>query len=155
MYLRESIRQTGFTILEAVAVLVLLGALSTVVLVRWSPGAALLNTQADLLANTLRHAQALALAQGRRLTFDVQSSGSYAITDGVSVLTDLQGISQRHTLSGGATVSGDDVNFDSLGRPVDSGGNLVGTPLVWTLGADGSTSSISMQPLTGFVAVTP
>jgi type II secretory pathway pseudopilin PulG len=155
MYVRDSIRQSGFTILEAIAVLVLLGALGTVVVLRWSPGEARLNPQADLLASTLRHTQALALAQGRRLTFDVESASSYAITDGVSVVTDLQGVTRRYILTGGATVTGDDVNFDSLGRPVDADANLLATPLVWTLQADGATRSVSMQPLTGFVAIAP
>jgi type II secretory pathway pseudopilin PulG len=155
MYARDSIRQTGFTVLEAIAVLALLGALSTVILVRWSPGEARLNPQIDLLARTLRHAQALALAQGKRITFEVESSASYAITDGTGVVTDHQGISQRYALGGGTTVSGGNVNFDSLGRPLDSSGNLLATALVWTLSAEGSSASVSMQPLTGFVAVAP
>ena len=154
MYARELKRQAGFTLLEAITVLVLLSTLSSLLFVHWSPGATL-SPQADQLARTLRHAQSLALSQGRRFTFDVESATSYAITDGVSAVTDLQGVMHRYTLAGGTALAGSDINFDSLGRPIDAGGDLIAGALTWTLSAGGSASSVSMQPLTGFITITP
>ena len=152
---RVSIQHAGFTLLELAAVLLLLAILSTSVFLRWSPGSSTLNAQADQLAATLRHAQALALAQGRSLTLDVQSATSYAITDGAATITDPQALVQSYTLANGVTLAGNDLDFDSLGRPIDAGNNLIAAAQTWTLSADGATVSISVSPLTGFVTVTP
>ncbi len=155
MYARFSARHAGFTLLELVAVLLLLAILSTSLFLRWSPGSSTLNAQADQLAAVLRHAQALALTQGRSLTFDVQSTTSYAITDGTATVTDPQGVVQSYTLANGVILAGNDLDFDSLGRPIDAGNNLVATALTWTLTGDGASASVSVSPLTGFVTVTP
>jgi hypothetical protein len=114
-----------------------------------------LNAQADQLAASLRHTQSLALTQGRSLTFDVQSATSYAITDGVTTITDPQGLVQSYTLANGVTLAGNDLDFDSLGRPIDAGSNLIATTQSWTLSAGAATASVSVSPLTGFVTVTP
>ena len=155
MSARVSIQETGFTLLELVTVLLLLAILSTSVFLRWSPGSVTLNAQADQLAATLRHAQALALAQGRGLGLTIQSANAYAITDGTAVITDPQGVRQAFTLANGATLSGNDLRFDSLGRPIDASSNLIATARSWTLGADGSTATVRVEPVTGFVTVTP
>ncbi len=155
MYARFSARHAGFTLLELVAVLLLLAILSTSLFLRWSPGSSTLNAQADQLAAVLRHAQALALTQGRSLTFDVQSTTSYAITDGTATVTDPHGVVQSYTLANGVILAGNDLDFDSLGRPIDAGNNLVATALTWTLTGDGASASVSVSPLTGFVTVTP
>lgn len=152
---RESAQQAGFTLLELVAVLLLLAILSTSLFLRWSPGSSTLNAQADQLAATLRYAQSLALTQGRSLTFDVQSMTSYAITDGAAVVTDPQGLVQSYTLANGVTLAGNDLDFDSLGRPIDALNSLIPTAQSWTLSTSGATASISISPLTGFVTVTP
>jgi prepilin-type N-terminal cleavage/methylation domain-containing protein len=148
-------QQTGFTLLELTLVLLLMAILGTSLFLRWSPGSASLNAQADQLARTLRHAQSLALAQGRSLTFDVQSATSYAITDGAAAITDPQGVVQSYTLANGATLAGGDIDFDSLGRPIDATNNLIATAQTWTLSANGASATVSISPLTGFVTVTP
>jgi len=155
MYASVSAQHAGFTLLELVAVLLLLAILSTSVFLRGSPGSSTLNAQADQLAASLRHTQSLALTQGRSLTFDVQSATSYAITDGVTTITDPQGLVQSYTLANGVTLAGNDLDFDSLGRPIDAGSNLIATPQSWTLSAGAATASVSVSPLTGFVTVTP
>jgi prepilin-type N-terminal cleavage/methylation domain-containing protein len=150
-----SSQQTGFTLLELVAVLLLLGILSTSLFLRWSPGASTLNAQADQLARTLRHAQSLSLAQGRSLRFAVQSATAYAITDGAATITDPQGVVQSYTLSNSVTLAGNDLDFDSLGRPIDAANSLIASAQSWTLSAAGATATVSVSPLTGFVTVTP
>lgn len=150
-----SSQQTGFTLLELVAVLLLLGILSTSLFLRWSPGASTLSAQAEQLARTLRHAQSLALAQGRSLRFAVQSATAYAITDGAATITDPQGAVQAYTLANGVTLAGNNLDFDSLGRPIDAANNLIATAQSWTLSAAGATANVSASPLTGFVTVTP
>jgi prepilin-type N-terminal cleavage/methylation domain-containing protein len=150
----EKGREHGFTLIELIAALVIIGTLSVYLLLNWSPDDSSLPTQADQLGRALRHAQALAMNQGRPLTLDVQSATSYAITDGATTIRDPAGELQAYTLSNGATVAGGDLEFDSLGRPIN-GASLVGTVQSWTLTGGSNTASVTVQPLTGFVTVTP
>jgi prepilin-type N-terminal cleavage/methylation domain-containing protein len=153
---RVSVQHAGFTLLELVTVLLLLAILGTSLFLRWTPGAATLNAQADQLAATLRHAQTLALAQGRGLTFSVQSTTRYTVTDGAGVITDPAGVRQDFTLSNGVSLTaGNNQEFDSLGRPIDAARNLLASAQSWTLSGDGSTATVSIAPVTGFVSVTP
>ena len=147
--------QSGFTLIELITMLILIGILSGLLVTRGSPTAATLNAQADELARTLRHAQSLSLAQGRSLTLSVPDSTSYAISDGAGTVTDPQGVVQAYTLVNGVTLTGNDLDFDSLGRPIDASDNLIDTARTWTLSVGGSTASVSVEPLTGFVSVTP
>ena len=150
-------QQSGLTLIELVTVLILLGILMSSLYLRGSPSTPSLNAQADQLARTLRHAQSLSLAQGRSLTLDVQSTTNYVVSDGGATITDPQGTVQAFTLINGVTftVNDNDLDFDSLGRPIDATDNLIATAQTWTLSVDGSTASVRVEPLTGFVSVTP
>jgi MSHA pilin protein MshC len=148
-------QQSGFTLIELVTVLILVGILAGTLYSRGAPSTATLNAQADQLARTLRHAQSLSLAQGRSLTLDVQSATNYIISDGGATITDPQGIVQTYTLVNGVTLAGGDLEFDSLGRPIDATDNLITAARTWTLSVDGSTASVRVEPLTGFASVTP
>lgn len=152
---QEFSKQGGFTLLELTLILLLVAVLGSSLFLRWSPGGSSVNAQADQLARTLRHAQSLAMAQGRSLTLDVQSPTTYAVTDGAATITDPAGVAQSHTLANGVTLAGGDVDFDSLGRPIDAANNLIAAAQTWTLSAGGASATVSLSPLTGFVTVTP
>jgi prepilin-type N-terminal cleavage/methylation domain-containing protein len=146
--------QHGFTLVELVAVLLILGIVGSGIMLRWAPGDQSLSAQADLFARNLRHAQALAMARGVALTLDVLSASTYAITDGTTTVNDYTGEAQTFVLENGVTLSGPDQGFDSLGRPL-SGAGLLAAPQSWTLSAESSTATVQLQPLTGFVTVSP
>ena len=148
-------QQSGFTLIELVTVLILLGILMSSLYLRGSPSTPSLNAQADQLARTLRHAQSLSLTQGRSLTLEVQSTTNYVVSDAGATITDPQGTVQAFTLVNGVTLAGGDLDFDSLGRPIDATDNLIATAQTWTLSVNGSTTSVRVEPLTGFVSVTP
>jgi prepilin-type N-terminal cleavage/methylation domain-containing protein len=142
----------GFTLIELVAVMLIVATLSVLLLPRFLHREATEPAQADQLGRVLRHAQALAMTQGRALTLDVISPTAYAITDGVSAIHDPAGELQSYSLQNGVLITaGADVKFDSLGRPV-SGVSLITTPQTWTLSGG---ASVTLQPVTGFVTVTP
>ncbi|GMQ88796.1 MAG: type II secretion system protein [Gammaproteobacteria bacterium] len=147
----------GFTLVELVAVMVIIAALGAMAIPRFAHNDATVPAQADLLGRAIRHAQAMAMSQGRALTLDIQSATRYAITDGAST-TPLAGTSsegQLYTLLNGVTLSGADLEFDSLGRPLN-GAVLANVAQTWTLtGTGGNMAIVSIQPLTGFVSVTP
>ena len=126
--------------------------LSVLLLPRFSVREATEPAQADQLARALRHAQAMAMSQGRALTLDVTSATSYAITDGASTIRDPAGELQSFSMANGVLItSGPDLTFDSLGRPLN-GAALLDTPQTWTMSGG---ASVALQPLTGFVTVTP
>ena len=139
-----------------VETLVIIGVLSMAVVLRWSPEDQSLPAQADQFARILQHTQALAMGQGRSLTLDVQSATSYAITDGASAtpIRDPAGEEQIYTLVNGVTLAGPDLEFDSLGRPINAG-SLVSSAQNWTLTGANNTASVSVVPVTGFMTVTP
>jgi prepilin-type N-terminal cleavage/methylation domain-containing protein len=142
----------GFTLVELIAVMVVMATLSVLLLPRFSHHEATEPAQADQLGRMLRHAQALAMSQGRALTLKVISPTAYAITDGVSPIRDPAGELQSYSLQDGVLITaGADIKFDSLGRPV-SGASLITSPQTWTLSGG---ASVTLQPVTGFVTVTP
>jgi len=148
----------GFSLIELVSVMVILATIAALAAPRFVHHDATVPAQADQLGRVIRHAQALAMSQGRPLTVDVQSATSYVINDGAtptpSTIRDPSGQLQAFSLQNGVTLSGADLEFDSLGRPI-SGSNLVTTTLNWTLNGGSNTATVSVQAVTGFVSVTP
>jgi MSHA pilin protein MshC len=148
-------RLRGFTLLELVIVLVILGTLAAFAIPRFSPSDNTVAAQADRLARDLRHVQTLALNQGRTLEFDVQSATTYRVTFGGSPVTD-PATQQAYsvTLDNDVTLAGNDTAFDSLGRPV-AAGSLLATARVFTLSGSSRSATVTLAPVTGFVTVTP
>ncbi len=150
-------RSGGFTLIELVMVMVILATLGAVALPRLAHNDTTVPAHADQLGRVIRHAQAMAMSQGRSLTVDIQSASTYAITDGATTtpVRDAAGEEQIYTLINAVTLAGPDVTFDSLGRPLD-GVALGNTVQSWTVtGTGDNTVRVSIQPLTGFVSVIP
>lgn len=144
----------GLSLIELVAVMLILGVLAALVAPRWAPGDSTLSAQADRLARELRHAQAMAMARGRTLSFETVSASAYRIADGGATVTDPGGELLNISLTDGVTLSGGNIDFDSLGRPL-RGGGLLDAVQRWTLRGTTGAASVTVQPVTGFVSVTP
>jgi hypothetical protein len=57
-------------------------------------------------------------------------------------------------LENGIGLSGANVDFDSLGRPVSGAAIITSTPArTFTLSADGVSQSVLLEPLTGFASL--
>jgi len=124
---QSPVRVLGFTLIELIVVVVLVGILSAFVVSRAMPRAGDSTTagyQAQRLASDLRHAQMLALAWGRALTFTA-SGNSYSVvcvaTGGPCVSTTSPvvdpGRDGPFTVNmEGVSVSGS-TTFDILGKP--------------------------------------
>jgi len=148
-------RIKGFTLLELVIVLVILGTVSALAIPRFAPSDNTVAAQADRLARDLRHAQSLALSQGRTLDFVVQSATTYRVSFGGSTITNPATQQPfQVTLDNNVTLTGTDTGFDSLGRPV-SAGVLLGTARVFTLSGSSRAATVALSPVTGFVTVAP
>lgn len=160
----------GFTLVELVMVIVLLGILAGNIAVKLnSPGDYTGGFQAGRLAADLRHAQALAMHWGQRLTFRV-AGNSYAVTcvtgtgqlpcvnAGDTIDDPGSGDPFNDTLQDGVAVAGApsaSVDFDSMGRPLATGGTLLTAAQSFTLTSPGGTQwAVSISPVTGFVSIT-
>lgn len=146
----------GFTLIELIMVLVILGVLSAYVAARWSPGDSAVHTEAAQLARDLRHAQAMAMNGGAALNF-IPFGNSYSVSGSSGVVQDIaRGGPFLHSLASGVNLGGScgTVRFDTLGRPM-AGVSLMEASCTFVLSGPSVTSTVTLTPVTGFVTVSP
>lgn len=156
----EVSRQSGFTTIEMIMVIVIIAVLSVVAASRWSATDNTLPYQADLLARNVRHMQILAMSWGKSLrltssgsTYSVACVTAAAAPCNVSPVVDpVTGAPFSVTLDNSATLTAATIDIDSLGRPV-SAGTPVATSQSITLSGGLQTWTVTVAPITGFVTV--
>lgn len=162
-------RLGGFTVVELVITMVLIGILSAVVANRiGAKGQHSVNVQADLLRRNLSHLQLLAISESVRLNLTVVSGGytvsscsasdcTGTVTDpatgaafSVNVTANDDGSASGVTFTGGIG----SYYFDSLGRPVSAatGATLLTGPSTFQLSGSGRAVTVTVQPITGFAS---
>lgn len=156
--MNTSQRAKGFTLIELIMVMVMLGILTAVAATRWNSTDATAPSQADLLARNIRHMQILAMSWGQPLQLSVTSSTTYAVSCVTSsatspcnaspVIDPASGLAFSVALVNDVTLAGAAATIDSLGRPVP-----VTAGTTYTLNAGASTWTVSVAPLTGFTTV--
>jgi len=158
---RESIaarRRSGFTIIEIVAVLLLLGVLAAgavSVLPRSDAG---LITEADRLGTHLRYAQIRALAdtyQWRLAFIDAQTYqlGPVVVPGAgfAPAIVPGTGATQRTLTAGVTTSPATVIRFDSWGRPLSDAGIPLGANQTITLTEGGRNATITIRAGTGLI----
>jgi MSHA pilin protein MshC len=164
----------GFTIIELVVVIIIAGIIAAVVGAKWNGRSATAPFQAELLARNIRHAQMLALTWNTPISVAVTPPTQYEFRCGkpapatcpISTPATPAGAVINDPASGGplqfsteygvtiAALGGPPPTFDHLGRPTNVAGTaLLTAPRTIRLNAGGTTWSVSIQPLTGFVQV--
>ncbi|HEC17558.1 MAG TPA: type II secretion system protein [Sedimenticola sp.] len=153
----------GFTVMELVMVISILGIVAAFAIPRWQAnGAYTVGYQADRLLSDIRYIQSLAMAWGENLRLDV-STGSYQVTcvnssgtaacgSAGDIITDpLTNQPFNVTLDSGITLAGIDTDFDKLGRP-NSSGTLLSGARTFTLSGGSNSWTVSTAPVTGFAS---
>ncbi|MFZ5812527.1 MAG: pilus assembly FimT family protein [Thermodesulfobacteriota bacterium] len=135
----------GFTLLEAVAALILLGILAAVAVAMYDDGNADAVAEAETFKSHLRYAQIRAMGDIHTWTITV-GGGSYVLSTtnpsiGTPVLPGESGAT--HTVRDGVSVSGGTFTFDWRGRATTGGGTGI------TFGGDPDIV-VTVQAETGF-----
>lgn len=152
----------GFTLVELVAVILLLGILAFSVVPRFlDKGSIDVGAMAEQLAGDIRYTQSLAMTSGQRNRINL-AAASYQITTsaGVPVAHPATGSTAAISL-GDVSLSGYNppltnsyIAFDGKGVPYTNvAGTLLGTTATITLNAAGNTRQIAVSPQTGRVIV--
>ena len=160
---RQEPCQSGFTILELIAVIAILGVLSVIIM----PIASNVSGKAfyargfhDETLALLRFGQKAAIAQRRAVCVNFSGKTSVTLKGAVTAATlycehDLQGPKSGSNtgasitaMSGVAyTTTPQNFNFDGLGQPVDALGALVG---IQTIQVGNAAKMITVEPVTGY-----
>jgi prepilin-type N-terminal cleavage/methylation domain-containing protein len=143
----------GFTLIEVIAVLIILGIVAAVVVSRGLTTNNDLIPQADIVKSHLRFAQLKALADDSTSssTWGIAFSGTfYTLQNNLATATTatLPGASDgtTHTFPSGVTVAGDTpITFDSWGSPLGGG------PKTVTLSQGGASITINIADITGYI----
>jgi prepilin-type N-terminal cleavage/methylation domain-containing protein len=149
------INHRGFTMIEIIAVLIVLFIFSTVVLTTYMTITKNnVMEEVDGLKANFCFAQIKALSNA-----DDSSKWGISFASGSSsyTLVYTEGGSNRstHNLPSGMTITGSAVNFDKWGRPLDGSGNLMTGDTMITLTSGTDTSKFNVSKNTGFIYDVP
>ncbi len=148
-------RQRGFTLIEMIAVMVIMATLAVVALGRFNPNDYQLSAARDELVGALRHAQSLSLSHTGAVDYQVTlSTSGYSVTQG--------GAPIPHPVTGAASYdsnwsnvsldSSGTVSFDGYGEPSLGGGlTWSGNQLLVTVSVGNVSDTLRVERITGFV----
>jgi prepilin-type N-terminal cleavage/methylation domain-containing protein len=171
--MEHQLRSPGFTLVELIVVMLVLGILAAVIIPRSGNDAIILSTQAEQFAADIRYVQSLAMTQGwsgvspavsRRYRINF-TAASYNFTDvsGVAV-PHPSGTPGSILFTGGVSISpfpataplnNNVVSFDGLGRPYTdaTATTLLASTGTISLARGGATRTVQIFPETGMVRV--
>jgi MSHA pilin protein MshC len=157
-------KEAGFTLMELIIVLVVVGLLSAYAMMRNSSSSVFsLLSQAQTLASDIKHVQSMATVWGKSLTITATNgaNGSYSVsctnstaapcngTAGAPVINPATGIAFTISLQKGVVLAGTPATLviNSLGQPASAA--------QYVLTTDGGGMTVNVAALTGNVTVSP
>jgi prepilin-type N-terminal cleavage/methylation domain-containing protein len=142
----------GFTLLEVICVLLLIGIVTTVVLSRTMDHSVELIAEMEVLKGHLRYAQSRAMNSNQSWGINFSSS-SYTLEENETAsITALPGLSgATYTLAEGTISSVNRVTFGQWGNPIDPSGNPETSQITVTISGGTESQSFTIAPITGFI----
>ena len=150
----------GFTMIEIIIVVVIISIAALAAVPMMSSAASLqIRSAANMIAADLEYAKSMAISRGQNysVVFD-KNTDSYLIEDqdtnviqhpvkkGFNYVVDFQNDKRLSTVDiTNVSIANSKVTFECLGSPIE-GGTI-------TLQADGTTKTITVEPITGFISI--
>jgi prepilin-type N-terminal cleavage/methylation domain-containing protein len=152
----------GFTLIEMIAILLILGLVAAFAVPRWTARTTNLYAQTNNLLNDIRYTQNLAMTQGQRYRINLMAPNTYSITTltGTAVINPGSNTTVS-TLGTGiqygtiTNLPSSLISFDGKGKPyIDSGATTALTTTATIVLTTGSANyTISISPGTGRAVV--
>ncbi len=148
--------EKGFTLIEIIAVLIILGILLAFAIVRMNTTSdADLASQIQVIKNHLRYAQSRAMSTGTVWGVNFDTTTTYYLFDGSSPSTQVSFLGEKASTVNlidkksklTITSAPQNIRFNAYGSPVDSSGNLIATTI--TVSTNGGNFQITKN--TGFI----
>ena len=163
--MRHGEHTEGFTLVEMIIVLILIGIIAVVTIPRApSRGSLTIDGQANQLASDIRYVQTLSMTRGQRYCLNL-AAGSYSMTTASSTCTSSAGVEHPAGLGFPITLEGvtlgwtnlpnNYVIFSGQGVPFSAAATALGNDAVITLSGDGGPKTVTISPVTGRVVVGP
>ncbi len=138
--------QNGYTLLELIVVILVIGVLSAIAIARMSNPSANLSSVAEMIVTDLRELQALAMADGRPVVIAFYPD-YYRVYQGSSELTGLQFPRQVGDLNA-RIIDPHKVGFDTFGEPMNGRDKILVRSTV-----DSTEYTIVVEEHTGYASV--
>jgi prepilin-type N-terminal cleavage/methylation domain-containing protein len=157
-----NMKYSGFTVLELIVVLLVVGVLAAALMPRSTDRAVSVGAQADQLANDIRYVQSMAMTQGQRYRINLTATtyAIFAVSGSVAQPHPATGSTTPVDLAAGVTITIPPTNlpnsliaFDGRGIPyTDSAATtLLAANGVITFIGTGGSNTLTISPQTGTV----
>lgn len=152
-------RNGGFTLIELIFIILIIGILATVTMPKWTSTSLGLEFEAHRVLNDIRYTQALSVTTGERYRWVKVSTNSYSITNEAGSAIVLPSGGTTLTMTGNVTfgafsnLPNNLIAFNSQGVPYTTSslpGTALATTAVIPLTAGGVTRSVLVVPETGY-----
>lgn len=145
--------QRGFTLVELVTVLVIVGALAVTAITHFNPGTFEARAAADELVAAMRYAQEKSMTNTGAPPFQIQVTGTgYSVTQNGSAIP--------HPVTGAGTYTSSwtkigvsptaTISFDGYGEPTLLAGAWGGNQLAFTVSVGSESDGVTLERVTGF-----
>ena len=164
LYLFSAKGSRGFTLIEVITILVIMGILSAVVISRMgSTSTYSLASEVDILKTHLRYVQYRAMSDSVTwgMSFTGGSNSSYSLrVDKAATTSSLPNENSStpwtHNLPPGITITTEDgagtaIDFNEWGNPVDGSDKLLTSDYLISLSDSSSTQTVRITQNTGFI----
>ncbi len=146
--MQSSKRQSGFTLVELIMVIIIMGALSAVAFSKFNRDFFDVAAASGELVQAIRYAQDKSMSHSGAINYQIDIDGTgYTVTQGGTAIT--------HPLTGAAsyTKTWSDITLDTTTTIIfDAWGNPLGlgAPLTITLSKGSDNDSVTVEDVTGF-----